>query len=151
MNPWAGISLTATTATGNLQQLFPTYFPAGSAATTPGSLRRKTANGTLLSAQVETDGILGGILQLWDIAGDWAGANINTATTITNAELVAAQAAGRAHLIWEQNFTGSSGASLKGTSPRTFMFGLAARFIGSGGTCSLNLSVDGGCRLTEIA
>lgn len=152
MFSWAGIELTAVADdTGNLQQLFPNPFPTGSAATTPGSLRRKTADGILVSAQVETDGVLGGIIQIWDIAGDWVGANINTSDVITAAQLTTAIAAGRARLVWEQNFTGSSGASLKGTSARTFMFGLAGRFIGASGTCKLNLVVDGGCRLVEIA
>lgn len=147
---WSGISLSAVTSTGNLTQLYPTWVSAGLTTTTAGSLRRHPCEGQLYSIQVKPDGTNGGIIEIWDLNGDDVGANVNTATTITNAELVTAQGLNLARLIYSQNFSGTVGAATTGTGFRPFQRGLAARFVAGAGSCELNLAVDGGQRKLEI-
>lgn len=145
MEGWV-VPLTAvTTATGDLTQVYPSFCPAGvnPAVAVLGDQIRQPLGGKLYSTQIQTDGTNGGIIELWDVNGEDIGANVSSATTITNAQLVALQALGKAKLIYSQNFQASPitpfNAGYKG-----FAHGIAARFIASAGVCNLDLSVGGG-------
>jgi len=148
---WSGISLTAGASTGDLKQLFPTWFGTGDATNNTGDLKRKAVEGTLFYAQVETDSTNGGVIEIWDLNGEEAGANINTADAVTNAQLVTLQGRGRAKLLWSQDFTASAGATTASGFSIPVMFGLAARFVGAAGTCSLNMKVSGCARKQPIS
>ena len=153
MTPWADLTLTAVTDnTGIITQLYPASCTAGTGAATLGNLVRTPCEGVLVSLQVEPDGINGGEITVWDINGADVGADVNTATTITNAQLTAAIAAGKARVIYSQKFSGSSGSRLAIAHGVPFMHGLAARYINAGavGTCELNITADGGFRKTEL-
>jgi len=145
---WSGITLPTGLSNGNLKQLYPTWCPTGvaKASATNGQQIRGPVEGILYSLQVKTDGVEGGTIEIWDIDGSEAGADVSSADTITNAQLVALQAAGAAKLIYSQNFVASPTTPF-GTSHRTFQKGLAARYVGDG-TCELNVVVQGGYRLT---
>lgn len=151
MERWSGLPLTAVVATGDLTQLYPTWFPAGvlKATATPGQQIRKPTSGVLKGINVQTDGINGGIIEIWDVSGEDIGANVSTATAITNAQLVALQAEGRAKLIFSKDFTANVGPF--DTTRVNFMHGLAARYVNAAGTCKLNLGVEGGAYLTSTA
>ncbi len=147
--------LTAVAATGDVTQLYPAWVSAGvaKAGSTSGQLIRRPLQGALHSIQVENDGTNGGTLQIYDIDGGQNGADVSSATAITNAQLSAAITAGRAKLIFEQTFSGTAGAQIVNAPGvyRAFLKGLAARFsnaAGGGGsaqgTCTLNLVVGGG-------
>jgi hypothetical protein len=150
MTPWANLSLSAVTSTGNLTQLYPASCTAGTGANTMGNEKRGPCEGILVNAQVETDGIDGGLIELWDVNGADAGADVDTATVITNAQLAAMVAAGKARIMYAQNFSGGSGSRLAIAHGVTFAHGLAGRFVAAAGSCSLNLIVSGGCRKTQI-
>lgn len=150
MMGWAGISLAAVAATGDLTQLYPDCCTVGTGATTMGTQKRTPSEGTLASLQVEPDAIDGGIIQIWDLNGADIGADVNTAAAITNAQLVLLQAAGRARLIFEQVFSGSSGARTAVSFGMPFTHGLAGRYVNTTGTCKLNITADGGFRKTSI-
>lgn len=151
MSPWS-IDLTAVAATGNVTQLFPSWCSVGSVATTPGSLRRKTMEGNYKSLTITPDGVNGGKLEIWDIDGEQAGANINTAAVISNAQLVAAIAAGNAKLIKTVLFAGAASVQIPVSTGGPFLKGLAARFSNATatGTVTFNAFVNGGCRKVEI-
>jgi hypothetical protein len=143
---WAGIELNGVLADGDLTQLYPPSANAGGnpATTGPGGFIRQPCEGELLGFQVCTDGTEGGVIEVWDIAGDRAGADVSQSDVITDAQLDAAILSGRAKLLYKQNILGT------GDTPPfppyfRFMQGLAARWI-SDGDCSLNLNVNGGYR-----
>lgn len=135
-------------ATGTVQQLYPDYATTGidPATATPSQQVRTPTEGQLISLQVASDGTNAGILELYDISGHELGINVSSATTITDTQLDAALAAGKAKLILEQNFAGSGLTPWAPVGPASFMKGLAARVVGSTGTCKLNLVVHGGYR-----
>lgn len=150
------VSLTAVAATGNVTQLYPAYAPAGIAKATAviGNQIRTPIAGILHTMQVETDGIHGGILQIYDLSGDDAGADVSSATAITNAQLAEQITRGKAKLIFERSFTASIGAETASFgSSRKFSRGIAARFSndGAAGTCKLNMTVEGGVKYNETA
>ena len=152
-NAWADVELSAVAdKTGNLQQLFPNWVTVGTGATTSGTLVRQACEGTLVNAQIETDGTNGGEFELWDLNGAEVGADVNTATAITAAQLTALQVLGRAKIIWSQKFTGSAGAKIPIAMGVPFCFGLAGRYVNAGpaGKVWLDLIVDGGFRKVEI-
>ena len=150
MEAWSGIQLSGVTSTGNLKQLFPTWCPAGAtslANRTPGSTVRRPMQGTLYSVQIRTDGATAGYIELWDANGEDVAVDVSTADTVTNANLVALQALGKAKLIYRQDFTANSGAATPSAPPRPFMHGLIGRFVATGGYCELNLVVEHGFML----
>lgn len=149
MTPWV-TQLTAVAANGNLVQLYPDSCTPGTGANTMGNLKRSPCEGVLVNAQVEPDGINGGEIQLWDINGADAGADVDTTNVITNAQLVAMIAAGKARPIYGQKFSGASGSRLAIAYGVTIMHGIAARYVNAAGTLELNLVVGGCCRKTEI-
>lgn len=147
--------LTAVAATGDVTQLYPAWVSAGVAksSSTNGQLLRRPLQGALYSIQIEPNGTDGGTIQIYDIDGGDNGADVSSATAITNAQLSAAITAGRAKLIWEQQFAGTVGSGPVNASgiDRDFMHGLAARYTNDGptGTCKLNLVIGGGYWKTE--
>lgn len=143
--PWV-VDLTAVTASGNLTQCYPLKCSPGGVYPTavwPAQIRRPT-EGVLYSAEVETDGQNGGEIQIYDISGIDALADVSSTTAITNTQLTTLIASGKAQLIYSQRFAADVGAKTVGLSPRSFNRGLAARFVGSSGACKLNLVVLGG-------
>ena len=147
MDRWV-CPLTIVASNGNVTQLYPV--PAGSgvnpATATPAQQVRQPCEGQLISLQVASDGTNAGILELYDISGHELGVDVSSATTITDAQLDAAIAAGNAKLILEQNFSGSGLTPWAAVGPARFMKGLAARAVGVSGTCKLNMVVQGGYR-----
>jgi len=145
---WAPITLSNVAATGDLVQLYPATVTAGTGATTRGTERRKPLSGVLYRAEVYTVSGVGGVIELWDVAGLDRGAsnNVDTGTALTNAFLTTEIAAGRAKLLWRQNFAGTSGSRYPVFNQRVpFMKGLAARFVsGDSGNVELSLVCDGG-------
>lgn len=148
MDRWT-CALSIVADTDPATQLFPSWAPAGTdpaTATTAQQVRMPT-DGQLISCQVASDGTNGGILYLWDINGNDLGLNVSSATAITDTQLDAAVAAGKAKLILVQNFAGSGLTPWTNIGPASFMKGLAARAVGATGACTLNLVVHGGFRL----
>ena len=143
------VTLTAVTSTGNLTQIFPAGMTAGPGTGAPGSMKRMTSSGCLFRAEVCPDGANGGVLELWDVDGSDGGANVDTGTTITNAQLNVSLALSprRARLIYTQSFSGAGAGDVRAQSivpaGLHINWGLAARFIGAAGTCSLNVSMEG--------
>ncbi len=141
--------------TGIVTQCYPAWLSAGvnPAIATNGQIIRKPMQGALHSIQVETDGSHGGTIQIYDISGIDLGVDVSSATAITATVLNAAVTAGTAKLIFENNFSGTAGSGVVNAAGiyRSFMKGLAARFIvdGGTGTCKLNLVVSGGFQKTE--
>lgn len=154
IDSWACPVTAVTTATGDLTQLFPPWASAGvnPASATAGQEIRKATEGFLRAAQVYTDGSNGGYMEIWDVNGADYGVNVSSATAITNAQLVALQALGKAKLIWVQRFAATAGASTPSSWGKQFVHGLAARFVSAtGGDCTLVLDVEGGFRLNPSA
>lgn len=148
MEGWV-VALTAVADNnGNLTQLYPPYAAAGAAAPfTSGATIRQPTEGQIYSLQIQTDGTNGGILELWDISGLEVGADVSSATAITNTQKNAGVSAGVAKLIYSQNFDSDPITPIN-MGYKGFMKGLAARLITSGGTggCNLNITVNGGFR-----
>lgn len=147
------VSVTGAASTGNVYQLYPSTCTPGvaKAGSTNGQLIRRPLQGAVHSIQVETNGVDGGTIELYDIDGGDAGADVSSGTTITNAQLTAAIAAGLARLIFQQNFVGTPGSGTVNAPGiyRSFAKGLAARYISDNITptssaCTLNLVVSGG-------
>lgn len=141
--------------TGVVTQCYPAWVSAGvdPASATNGQLIRRPMQGAMHSLQVETDGSHGGTVQLYDITGLQYGTDVSSGTAITAAVVNAAITAGTAKLIFEQNFAGTAGSGTVNAPGiyRSFMKGLAARFIvdGGTGTCKLNMVVSGGFQKVE--
>ena len=153
---WGGIALTNVNAGGALTQLYPNWLQAGSAAA--GVLTRRRPNeGVISRLEVVPATGIGGVFELWDMAGTLSGTNqVNSATSMTNAFLVAEQARTppRARLLWSLDFSGALEGANKLLGVRVvFARGLVARYTQSDavGTRSvtLNLVVDGGYQLWE--
>lgn len=148
---WSGISLGFVASNGNVTQLYPTWMAAGVALATAsnGDDIRKPTGGKLEFVQVQTDDTNGGIIEIWDVNGEMAGADVSSAAVITNTQLLALITLGKAKLIYSQNFTSTAGAATPAAADRIFSFGLAGRFVGSAGACKLNLVVSGGAYYTQ--
>lgn len=131
--PWSPVFVAnVVSATGDSTQLFPAFATPGAGTLLRGELVRKTCEGILYRVDVDPSDAVGGYFELWDVAGQPFGAsnNINTGTALTNAYLVAEQAAGRARMIWRTDFKGDSGLTTKTFATRTvFNQGLAGRFV----------------------
>ncbi len=149
MEAWSGVSLSFVASNGDLNQLYPTWCPAGinPATATNGQQIRGVVEGIMYSVQVETDNTNAGVIQLWDVNGADAGADVSSAVAITDAQLQTLITAGLAKLIYEQNIT-ATGVTPPTSGFRTFQRGLAGRFVAGAGACKLNLVVQGGFRLT---
>ena len=99
--------------------------------------------GQLISLQVATDGTNALILELYDISGLEIDVDVSSLTAITDSQLDAAVTAGKAKLIFIQNVAGSGLTPFAPVGPARIMKGLAARAVGSAGTCTLNMVVQG--------
>lgn len=147
--------LTCVATTGVVTQLYPAWVSAGVAyqTSTNGQLLRRPLQGAMHSVQIEPDGLNGGTIEIYDVDGGEIGADVSSLTAITNAQLVAAIASGKARLIWEQQFVGTvgSGPVTAAGIYRDFMKGIAARFSSDSpaGTCKLNLVISGGFEKVE--
>ena len=154
--PWAGLSLSAVVATGNLKQLYPASASAGTGAGTMGCLIRCPMGGVVTNINIESDGTNGGDIEVWDIDGSDAGANVDSLDVITNAQLVAMLASGKARLMWSQSFAGSQVAPKVMAISMNFQHGIASRYSNAPagvptGTCNINLIVDGGVCKKSLA
>lgn len=158
MQPWSPISVTNTTATGDLTQMFPSFVAAGTGSSAAGTERRSCTEGVLYRCDIDPSDAVGGYFELWDVCGVPYGAtnNIDTGTTLTNAFLVAEQDANRARMIWRTSFKGDSGLTTKTFATRvTFNRGLAGRYVnivdaaGSKGV-TVNIVAEGGYRVIEM-
>lgn len=141
--------LTFALSTGNITQLYPAWAAAGDAY--PGSSGdsiRQPTEGQVFSLQIQTDGTNGGTLELWDINGLDAGVDVSSLTAITNAQKNTLVTLGKAKLIYSQNFLATPETPIN-MGYKSFQHGLAARFIGSAGLCTLNLVVNGGYRYVD--
>lgn len=147
MDRWI-VPLTIVAANGNVTQCYPTYAAAGTdpATATVSQQVRMPCEGQLISLQVCTDGTNAGILELYDISGHALGINVSSSTVITDTQLDAAIAAGKAKLILKQNFIGNGSTPWAPVGPASFTKGLAARAVGATGACDLNMVVHGGYR-----
>jgi hypothetical protein len=139
--------LTIVAATGDCTQVYPSWATVGDALSgaTTGDTFRKPTGGKCTSLQIMTDATNGGTLELWDYSGFDDGIDVSAAATITNAQIVAAVAAGTAKLIHKQNYIASSETPVN-IGAFSFQKGLVARVYNAGasGTCSLSLKVSGG-------
>lgn len=142
--------LTVVAANGNVTQLYPAWAQAGSnpASATVDQQVRQPCEGKLFSLQCLTDGVNTYTLELYDISGIEIGVDVSSSTVITDAQLDAAIAAGKAKLIFNQLIAGSGLTPIAPVGPAGFMKGLAARAWNAGvtGTCSINLGIEGGFR-----
>jgi hypothetical protein len=145
MEGWV-VELTGVGATGDVTQLYPAWAAAGAVpgSATLGDQIRQPIEGQITNLQIRTDGTNGGIIELYDINGADAGADVSSLTAITDAQLDAAIAAGTAKLIYTQNFISSPETPIN-MGWKGFSKGLAARNVGSG-LCYLNMVVNGGYR-----
>jgi hypothetical protein len=153
MTPWVCTVTNVLNTSGVITQLYPDFVAAGVDTTTAGSVVRMPTDGVLLECSVYPFQNFGGILELWDVAGNLTGSpNVNSGSTLTNATLTELIAQGKAKKIWEQSFKADAGLTTKKFTQRVpVMFGLAARIIdntggGGAGTQSYKLNiVAGGC------
>jgi hypothetical protein len=154
-NPWVQ-TLTAVAATGNVTQCFPAWCPTGvnPATAVRGQEIRHAQDCQLHSITVTPDGTNGGILEIFDINGADAGADVSSADVITNAQLTSLITRGLAKLIMTLDFAGTIGS---GPSPyagiyRTIARGLGMRFSNAGPTGVVKANVVvGGCAYKLVA
>lgn len=151
MEGWGRVQLAAATATGNVTQIYPQwiqYAPGTTAgAAIPvaaGGLVRRPAGGKYGQIAVESDGTNGGVIQLFDINGLDALADVSSLNVITNTQLTTLIAAGKAKQIFEQNVAASPGAPIVWNWSQGFLRGLGARFVAAAGVCYLNVIGEGG-------
>ncbi len=76
------VTLSAVAATGNITQIFPAHAAVGS-----GIVYRHPSKGCIFYMQFVGDGSNAGTIEAWDVNGEEGGANVNTATAITNAQM----------------------------------------------------------------
>lgn len=141
---WVSASLGFVAANGNVTQLYPPWCSTGvdPATATNAQMVRTPSSGELISCQVETDGSNAGVIELYDINGIELGIDVSSGTTITDAQLDAAIAAGHAKLIYSQNVV-ATGITPPSCGYRKILHGLAARFVGAAGACRLNIVSSG--------
>jgi hypothetical protein len=139
-------------ATGALTQLYPDWVTAGQNPGTAGNIIRRPTDGILHELSIYPNSVQGGILELWDLAGEMSGTNdVSSADQMTNTYLTAqlARINPRAKLIWKQEFKADAGLTTKKFTQRVQLkFGLAVRWITAGvtantETCILNVVSEG--------
>lgn len=147
MDRWV-CPLTVVASNGDVTQLYPAWAQAGINPTTATRSQevRSPCEGQLVSLQMLTDGANAFTIELYDISGVLAGADVSSATTITDTQLDAAITAKTAKLIFEQNIAGNGLSPIAAIGPAFFLKGLAARAVGVAGTCKVNALVAGGYR-----
>ncbi len=151
------IAVAATASNGNVQQLYPVWAVAGTAkaSAVSGDWIRSPLQGALHAISVQSDGTNAGTLELYDIDGNDAGADVSSLAVITDTQLDTLVAANKAKLIYQQTIPSSAGSNIVNPPGLyiAFMRGLAARFYNAGptGTCTLSLRVTGGQRKYQWA
>ena len=153
MESWGAVPLTGVAGNGDVTQLFPLWASVGvNPFGTPdqGDQVRRPSEGFCYKLQIETDGVNGGLLQLYDISGLDIGVDVSSATVITDAQLDAAIASGDAKPIYEKSFVSAHDGAPENYGGFGFIKGLAARFVGTG-SCKLNLGIRGGFVFTTVA
>jgi hypothetical protein len=135
MEAWTVSVDNVDSATGNIQQLYPPWVGVG-ASPAAGAEVRQALEGVLYEVTVYPDSAQGGILELFDLAGELSGTNdTNTADEVTNAYFSAQEGRDKARLIWKQEFKADAGLTTKKFTQRVpIRFGLAARFYTPGVT-----------------
>lgn len=144
-------------ATGVLTQIYPDWCTAGTAYAA-GAEIRLPVDGILHEMTVYPLDAVGGIIEVYDIAGEYSGTNdVNTSNTMTNAYLTSQLNRERvkAKLIWKQEFKGDPGLTTKKFTQRTkFNFGLAVRIYTTATITNeqvtLNISSEGLYRKTVV-
>lgn len=152
---WFSRSIAAVASSGVVTQLFPTaLIRAGgvgsdlvSTATYPpvgGGLVRRSTKGRTEKILVTPDGINGGIVEFWDVAGLDRGAsnNVNDSDTMTDAFVTA-----NGRLIAKIRITGTASQSSELAMychHVEFDFGLAIRFVSGSGTIDVSPFVEEG-------
>lgn len=147
MEGWGGIPLVGVAAAGNLTQLYPNFVTPGDALPiAPGGTLLSPKGGKVGQVSIQTDGTNGGYVELWDLSGLYVPVDVSSLKVVTNANLVALQAKGRAKLIWSQNFAAMPAAPVAWALAMGFMWGLAARFVqpAVGAYCNVNIIAEGG-------
>lgn len=160
--PWYSRSIAAVASNGVVTQLFPTtLIRAGgvgsdlvSTATyppSPGGLVRRPTKGRTEKVMVTPDGINGGIVEFWDVAGTDRGAtnNVNDSDTMTDAYVTA-----NGRLIAKIRITGTAPQSSELSSyihHVEFNNGLAVRFISGDGTIDVAPFVEEGFMKSYVA
>lgn len=161
-SPWYSRTVNAVASSGVATQLFPSTLLSASTggsdlaltATYPpvggGFVRRPTA-GRTEKVMITSDGINGGIVQFWDVAGLDRGAsnNVNDGDTMTDAFLTA-----NGLKIAEFRITGTATHSTELASccqEVDFFKGLAVRFISGAGAVTIAPFVDGGFMKSYVA
>lgn len=146
MEGWV-VQLSSVANNGDITQLYPAWAAAGAdpSTATLGDQIRQPIEGQIISLQVRTDGTNGGYVELWDANGALGGADVSSDDEISDAEMAAMISAGNAKLIYTQNFVALPETPIN-MGWKGFLKGLAARFVGTGGVCYLNIVVNGGYR-----
>lgn len=148
-SPWV-ITLGFVAANGNVTQAYPAYAAAGvqkgGVSDVLGASIRCPVGGLLHSIEVKPDGSNAGALEIYDIDGNDAGADVSSNTAITDTQLDALIAAGKAKLLWTQSFAGTVGSGPKNAAGvyRQFSKGLGLRFVAAAGACTVTLNVTDG-------
>lgn len=142
--PFVSVALAGVAANGNLTQIYPDSCTPGTGVVSMGNLVRKPVYGTIHGIQVFTDGVNGGVIEIWDLDGNDGAADVNTGVTITNAQLLAAIALGKARLMWTQRYIGGGTATFPSEIPVPFQHGIAARNVAAAGSCQINVTMAGG-------
>lgn len=151
MQGWGALAIPFGTATGNLTQLYPNWAPVGDALPiAPNGLLRRPEGGRVGQVSIKSDGVNGGVLELWDLTGLDLPADVSSLTVITNAQLLTLQSRGLAQLVWSQNYGASPTVPAAGSLAFGFMKGLAARNVATAGTASLNIIAEGGYSLRQV-
>lgn len=159
---WGSRSIAAVASNGVVTQLFPTTLVrAGGAGTdlvststyppSGGGLVRRPAAGRTEKVLITPDGINGGVVEFWDVAGTDRGAsnNVNDSDTMTDAYVTA-----NGRLIEKLRITGTSPQSSEMSSyihHVEFSQGLAIRFISGAGTIDVAPFVEAGFMKSYVA
>ena len=146
------VGFTAAAGNGNLTQLYPAWDQGAAAGQAkgdalpiaPGGTLRTPMGGRVGQLSFQSDGTNGGIVELWDINGLDFPADVSSSDQITNAQLIALQARGKAQLLGSYNIAGSPTVPAVGSLAFGFMRGLAARFLATAGQVNLNIIAEGG-------
>lgn len=158
MHSFGDVNLTNVATGGDFTQIYPDTVVAGSGSLASQTMRRYPSPGVLYRCEINPSGSVGGIFELWDIAGESQGGanNVDTGTAMTAAYLAAKVAKKEARLLWRIDFKGDSGLNNKSFGTRTlFLRGLAGRYINDLDTVGskaigLNIIAEGGFRVINI-
>lgn len=158
MQSFGNVTISNVATGGDLTQLYPDNVVAGSGSTASQTSRRYPSGGVLYRVEINPKDAVGGIFELWDLAGESQGAsnNVDTGTAMTAAYLASKIARGKAKLLWTIDFKGDSGLNNKVFGVRVvYSQGLAGRYINDldavgSKLLALNIVSEGGFRVSNI-